>query len=195
MPGELVLQALRHVWRTLEPLNVPMAVIGGIALAAWKHVRATRDIDLLLGIGRENLDPVLQRLAAAGLRPKRTPPVTALGHLELVQLLYEPPNALMNLQVDLLLANSEYHREALTRRVPTTLPGLDVEIAVLACEDLVLHKLLAGRTIDLADAVALLRANRDTLDLNYLSRWAGKLAVETELAGVQKEAFPEGRDC
>jgi hypothetical protein len=26
MPGELVLQALRHVWRTLEPLNVPAAV-------------------------------------------------------------------------------------------------------------------------------------------------------------------------
>ena len=97
MPGEILLQALRHVWRTLEPLNVPVAVIGGIA--------------------------------------------------------------------------------------------------VLACEDLVLHKLLAGRMIDLADAVALLRANRDTLDLNYLSCWAGKLAVEAELVGVRKEAFPEGRNA
>ena len=28
MPGELVLHALRHVWRTLTPLNVPVAVVG-----------------------------------------------------------------------------------------------------------------------------------------------------------------------
>ena len=172
MPGELVLQTLRHVWQTLKPLNVPMAVIGGLALAAWKHIRATKDIDLLLGIGADELDPVLRQLQAAGMRPKHSPPLTILGRLELVQLLYEPPEALMDLQVDLLLANSEYHREALSRRIPTTLPGLEAEIAVLACEDLILHKLLAGRLIDRADAVALLRLNRETLDFDYINRWA-----------------------
>jgi len=61
----------------------------------------------------------------------------------------------------------------------------------LACEDLILHKLLAGRVIDLADAAALLRANRETLDLNYLNRWASHLEVDGGLAGVWKEAFPE----
>ena len=66
----------------------------------------------------------------------------------------------------------------------------DIEVAVLVCEDLILHKLLAGRMIDLADAVALLRANRAGLDLDYLNRWAGDLEVATELAGVWNEAFP-----
>jgi hypothetical protein len=33
MPAEAVLRALRHVWLTLEPLDLPMAVMGGIALA------------------------------------------------------------------------------------------------------------------------------------------------------------------
>jgi hypothetical protein len=189
MPSEIVLPTLRHVWQALKPTNVPMAVVGGLALAAWKHVRATKDIDLLLGVGTDDLEPVLQRLLAAGLRLKRDPPIVNLGHLKLVQLLYEPPEALMDLQVDLLLGESEYHRKALSRGVPTNLPGLNVEITVLACEDLILHKLLAGRMIDRADAVALLQMNRGGLDLDYLSRWANSLHVRREYDEVTREAL------
>ena len=52
-------------------------------------------------------------------------------------------------------------------------------------------KLLASRMIDLADSVALLRANREVLDLDYLNRWADSLEVVVKFAGVWKEAFPE----
>ena len=72
------------------------------------------------------------------------------------------------------------------------LPDLDLEMAVLTCEDFILHKLLAGRMIDLADTVALLRANRAVLDIKYLSHWASQLEVEGELACAWKEAFAEG---
>jgi len=37
------------------------------------------------------------------------------------------------------------------------LPGLDIPIAILNCEDVILHKLIAGRIIDRADAAMLLR--------------------------------------
>ncbi len=181
MSGELVLQTLQHVWRTLKPLGIPMAVVGGLALAARKHVRATKDIDLLLGIGRENLDSLLQRLRRAGIRTKHSPPVVDLDQWELVQLVYEPPESMMELQINLLLGRSEYHRQALSRRIATALPGIDDEIAVLACEDLILHKLLAGRVIDRADAVALLQMNRDVLDVDYLDHWADSLGVRSEL--------------
>jgi hypothetical protein len=177
------------VWRTLKPLDIPAAVIGGIALAAWKHVRATKDIDLLVGISAEKLGSTLQHLLTAGMRPKRSPPAITLDRFQIVPLLYEPPDALMELQIDLLLANSEYSQLALKRRIPTVLPDMDTEIAVLACEDLILHKLLAGRMIDLADAAALIRANRETLDCDYLDRWARSLDVGAELAGVWKEAI------
>jgi hypothetical protein len=189
MPGEIVLQSLRHVWQTLRPMDIPMAVVGGLALAAWKHVRATRDIDLLLGVDAAHFQPVLQRLCAAGLRPKRNPPGLVLGRLELVQLLYEPPEGLMDLQVDLLLGESDYHRVALSRRIVTKLPELDTEIAVLSCEDMILHKLLAGRMIDRADAVALLHANHSGLDLDYLNRWAEDLGVRSDLDEVKRETL------
>lgn len=189
MPSDAVLFSLKHVWRTLEPLGVPMALAGGLALAVWKHARATRDVDLLVSIGEEQVGQILQSLHAAGIRPKRDPPVTSLGSQQVIQLLFEPPDAFVDLQVDLLLARTEYPLEALRRRVPIQLPGVDVTIAVLTCEDLILHKLVAGRLIDRVDVAALLRANRPALDLAYLSRWAETLEVAEDLAGTWAEAF------
>ena len=191
MPGDAVLRALRHVWLTLEPLDLPMAVMGGIAMATWKSVRATRDVDVLLETREHDANDLLARLRAAGVRPKRDPPTTTLGELDVVQLLYEPPDTFVDLQIDLFLARSPYHLQALERRVFTRLADLDVEIAVLACEDLILHKLLAGRIIDRADAAALLRANRASLDLDYLARGTRSLKLTREFTEAWSEALPE----
>jgi hypothetical protein len=193
MLASIVLSTLKHVWQTLQPLGLPMAVMGGIALATWEHLRATKDVDLLVGVGHNELEPVLQVLAAARVRPKHEPPVLALGELRLVQLLYEPPGAFLELQIDLLLAESEYHRTAIARRLPARLPGLDLQVDVLTCEDLILHKLLAGRILDRADAAALLRANRPTLNFGYLFLWTQKLALEATLEEAWEEAFPGER--
>jgi hypothetical protein len=190
VPAEVVLRALGNVWQTLTPLDVPMAVMGGIALSVWKHVRATRDVDLLLAVEQSHVDRLLVQLRAAQILPKRDPPVTSLGQLQVVQLLYEPPEALMPVQIDLLLASGEYHEKALERRVFIRLPGLDTEIAVLTCEDMILHKLLAGRIIDRADVAALLRWNRPSLQWDYLQQWASALELTTDLTEVCREAFP-----
>jgi hypothetical protein len=190
MTTEVVLKTLKRVWRHLEPLNLPMAVMGGLALSVWKHYRATRDVDLLVNLEASAIDPVLTLLQQAGFRLKRHPPVLQLGPVRLIQLLYEPPDTFIAAQVDLLLAESEYAREALTRRVAAQLPGLDVPIYVLSCEDLILHKLLAGRIIDRADAATLLRVNRASLDFGYLQGWLARLALQAEWSEIWREAFP-----
>ncbi len=191
MHADAVIRALRHVWVTLEPLKLPMAVLGGIAMSIFKYIRATRDVDLLLGIGEADPSNVLDVLRAAEIRPKRHPPVTSIGQLHVIQLLYEPPESFVDLQIDLLLAKSEYHLQALKRRIPTRLPDLDIEISVLACEDLILHKMIAGRVIDRVDAAGLLRANRGSLDLDYLARRTGRLGLAAEWTGAWNEAFPD----
>jgi hypothetical protein len=78
----------------------------------------------------------------------------------------------------------------LARRTPTRLAALDFDLDVLACEDLILHKLLAGRLVDRADAAMLLRVNWAGLDLEYLLGWTTTLSLEAELSEVWKEAFP-----
>ncbi len=62
--------------------------------------------------------------------------------------------------------------------------------AGLACEDLILHKLMAGDSWNCADAAMLLRLNQGSLDLEYLLRWTTTLALGAGLTEVWEEAFP-----
>jgi Uncharacterised nucleotidyltransferase len=184
-----VTEALERVWAALEPLNLPMALMGGLAAAVWKHPRNTRDVDILVNVGDGSLDELVEALQRAGMRPKRQPPVLRVGDLRLIQLLYQAPDTFLDIQIDVLLADSFYQKEALVRAKPVKLDG-DREIAVLSCEDLIIHKLLAGRIIDSADVAALLRANRADLDLEYLKRWLGQLKLLPHLETIWRETFP-----
>jgi hypothetical protein len=167
-----------------------MALMGGLALSLWKRSRFTQDVDLLVEIADEEVPDVVHRLAAVQIRPKRNPPVLTLGEHRLIQFVYEPPESFLCLQIDLLLAQSGYQKECLKRRVPARIPGVGTEIAVLSCEDLILHKVLAGRILDRVDAASLLRANRADLDIGHLTRWADKLNLRSELGEIWVEAFP-----
>src|SRR4051812_44763349 len=115
MLAEAVLQTLKHAWVTLSSLHLPLAVMGGVAVSAWKHLRATQDVDLLIGTGVVDLEVVLSKLAEAKIRPKRQPPILTIGDVRIIQLLYEPPGTFLSLQIDLLLAESDYQRAALVR--------------------------------------------------------------------------------
>jgi hypothetical protein len=190
MVADVLLMTLGHVWRTLEASGTKMAVMGGIALASWKYVRATRDVDLLIALEGRSVDDLLEQLRAAGVRPRRQPPVVNLGRLRLIQCLYEPPDKFLDLQIDLLLAECPYQLEALDRRVPEQLAGLGISLFILTCEDLILHKLLAGRMIDRVDCIALIRLQREQLDWSYLQNWSGYLSVGQDLQEMWQEAFP-----
>jgi hypothetical protein len=167
-----------------------MALMGGIALSFWKHPRFTQDVDLLVQFSETEVAEIVDRLAVSGIKPKRQPPLLNLGPHQLIQFLYEPAGTFLSLQVDLLLARSKYQKLCLQRRVPVRLPGAEVEIAVLSCEDLILHKLMAGRVIDQVDVVSLLRANRLNLDTQYLASWSHSLGLRSELESIWTEALP-----
>jgi hypothetical protein len=66
--AELVMRALRELWAVLSPLGFPMAVMGGIAVSLWKHVRATQDVDLLVELLLPQGASLIQALQQAGFR-------------------------------------------------------------------------------------------------------------------------------
>ena len=190
MATEAALATLDHIWGVLEPLNHPLAVMGGISLAAWNHIRATRDVDLLIAVDRLAIDPVLTVLCSHGCRPKKSPPLVAVGTHHFVQLLYTPPDEFYDVQFDLLLAESELQKSAIARRVRRDVPGISRPIDVLHCDDLILFKLLAGRMIDRADAAILLRENRDEIDFDYLLSWVARLDLAHQFREIWREATP-----
>jgi hypothetical protein len=164
--------------------------MGGISLSFWKHARSTRDVDLLVGVEHTSVEALLEVLRQAGVRTKLQPPVLDLGSVRILQLLYEPKDAFLDVQIDLLLAESAFHREALARRIPVRLHDLDIDLFTLSCEDILILKMNGGRIIDRADAAAVLRLNRTTLDLRYLLKWVNQLALGAEWAEIWREAFP-----
>lgn len=188
--ASLVLAVLEHVWTVLSGLNVPKAIMGGLALAAWNRPRSTLDVDLLVSMPDNQVPRVTDALAAAGFVKRHREPFRVLGPLKLMEFTYEPAEAFIAVRVDVLFSDAEYYRQALQRRVPHEISPSGMQLDVLTCEDLVLHKLLAGRAIDRADAAALLRENRDTLDLSYLRKWTPQLGLSQGLADVWREAVP-----
>src|SRR3989304_3712526 len=116
MAAELLIKALQFIWQSLRSMDVPVAVMGGLAMSFWKYTRTTHDVDLLVGIDSRQSGKILTQLEALGIRPKHSPPIISLGRLNIMQLQYEPPESFMEVQIDLLLAETDYLRTALERR-------------------------------------------------------------------------------
>jgi hypothetical protein len=191
MAGELLLSALRHVWATLAALKIDMALMGGIAVAAWQHLRNTRDVDLLVSVQHVGEQELLQKLMENGFKFLHDPPFVEVGGARILQLTYEPPGKFLEIRVDLFLAQSAYHQQALARRNAISLPGMTEPVFILSCEDLILFKLMAGRLIDRSDSAHLFRANRGSLDIAYLKKWTRSLNLEVPFRDVWDEAFGE----
>jgi hypothetical protein len=191
MANDGVVETLRQGWLALEPLGLPMAVIGGLALSAWNHVRYTRDADILIAIDEANVDALLKAVVEAGFQPKKLPPILQIDDQQLIQLKFVPPEGLLPFQLDLLFAGSEYQKMALARATTQQIRNLNHPVKVLRPDDLILLKLYAGRMIDRADAAMLLRENREEIDLAYLAKWVKFFALEKDFAEIWPEAFPD----
>jgi hypothetical protein len=190
----MIPEALRVTLQTagerLRALGIPFAVFGGLAISHWKRFRATLDVDLLISIDNIDPDKLVDAFHSAGFRTKRQPPIIDLGDARLLQLFFEPPETYVEIRLDLMIAINEYHRGVIARRVSGSLPGINSPVDVVSCEDLILLKLNAGRVIDRADSAALVRTNRDSLDLPYLRKWIDHFNLQPQWAEIWDEAFP-----
>ena len=190
MASEVARAVLNEVADALEPLNAPFALVGGLALAVWSYPRSTRDVDILIGVDHEHVQPVIDALCAINCRLKKSPPLHRIGEHCFVHLLYTPPEEFYDVQFDLMLAETGLEKSALANSVFRTVPGVDRPIQVLNCADLILFKLVSGRMIDRADAAMLLRENRDAIDVTYLGDWVSQLNLSREFHEIWREAFP-----
>jgi predicted nucleotidyltransferase len=68
----------------------------------------------------------------------------------------------------MIFSFTPYEQAAIERAINVVLDGVAVRFA--AAEDLIIHKLVAGRPRDLEDVAGVL-ARRPKLDESYLTRW------------------------
>ncbi|MBU2600798.1 MAG: hypothetical protein KKA32_01310 [Actinobacteria bacterium] len=63
------LRSLETVLRALDSVSVRYLVAGDVAVNAYGHQRLTQDLDLVIGLGRENVLRALGALSDLGYRP------------------------------------------------------------------------------------------------------------------------------
>lgn len=177
--GETFERLLRDLGRVLDDAGVPWMIVGGLAVGAWTEPRGTKDCDVAIALPRDT--GALERaLRAVDL-------VVARGELSRaveggsVRLRLERENAAPVL-VDLLCAGTAFEHEALSRSRPLAVLG--VPSRVVAPDDLLVYKLIAGRPQDLADIDRLIRAGRTPEDEARVRAWAREWELEDRLDGA-----------
>jgi hypothetical protein len=153
--------ALSALAAILGELGIRWVLIGALAANRYRQSpRLTQDVDLLLANAGAGVGRLETAARAAGWEVQRASPEGELLRLR------HPEFGI----ADLLIAGTDYQQEAIRRAVPEPI-GNGESAAVLTVEDVIVHKLIAGRTQDIADIEAILAA-RVPFDAGYLERWA-----------------------
>lgn len=147
-------------------------IVGGQAVLLHGEPRLTRDIDVTLGVDVDRLDDLLSVATDAGWRIL----VDAAGEFVSRTMVLPCEDPASGIRIDFIFSHSEYERLALARSIPVRIGNADVRFA--SAEDLVIHKIVAGRPRDLEDTRSVLLKNPD-LDANYVRRWLRELESAT----------------
>lgn len=155
---------LKKIAIQLREGAIPYMVIGGQAVLLYGEPRLTRDIDITLGIGVEELSRVKKILRTRGLK------ILVKNDKEFVAKTMVLPamDRESGIRIDFTFSYSLYERQAIGRANDIKLGRTSVRFASL--EDLVIHKVIAGRARDLEDVRSILLKN-PKYDSHYIERW------------------------
>ena len=132
-----------------------------MAVQRWGIPRFTQDIDLTLltGFGQEEtfIDELLTELQPRGPDAREF----ALSRRVLLARTVE------GVEVDVAFGAIPFEERTITRASAWRLPG-DVELTTCSAEDLVVHKVFAGRELDWSDVERVLTCQHGNLDLKQI---------------------------
>jgi hypothetical protein len=171
---------LKKIARELKKASIPYMVIGGQAVLLYGEPRLTRDIDITLGIGLEGLNKVKGVIGGVGLK------ILVGKYKEFVEknMVLPTLEKRSGIRVDFIFSFSPYERQAIERGKDIKLGRTTVRFASL--EDLVIHKVIAGRARDFEDVRSVLLKN-PKFDSAYIMRWLNEF--DQSLSSNFSEAF------
>ncbi len=168
---------VRLVLKSVEEAQVPYLIGGAVAAWAWGEPRATRDLDLVVNISEESVEPLSKSLKKRGLE---LPPDIIRGQME-ENRSHVPLNVIhgaSGYKADLYLVHDKdsFRAEALQRRVLTDLGPELGSVYLHTPEDLIINKLeyysIGQQTKHLRDITAIVNMVGDELDTDHIQHWA-----------------------
>jgi len=155
---------LKKVSLQLKKDSIPYMVIGGQAVLLYGEPRLTKDIDITLGVGVRELNKLKETISSLGLK------ILVERDEEFVErnMVLPTLDEKSGIRVDFIFSFSPYERQAIERAKDIKLGRSMVRFASL--EDVVIHKVIAGRARDLEDIQSILLKNQK-YDSDYIEKW------------------------
>jgi len=155
---------LKKVSLQLKKDSIPYMVIGGQAVLLYGEPRLTKDIDITLGVGVRELNKLKETISFLGLK------ILVERDEEFVErnMVLPALDEKSGIRVDFIFSFSPYERQAIERAKDIKMGRSLVRFASL--EDVVIHKVIAGRARDLEDIKSILLKNQK-YDSDYIEKW------------------------
>ena len=161
----MIADLIKRVAQSLDANAIPYMIIGGQAVLVYGTPRLTRDIDITLGIDTDQFDRINKVCTDIGLKSLPGDPEGFAGRTKVLPA--EEPAS--KIRVDFIFSFTAYEAQAIARAQDVPVAGYSVRFA--SCEDVIIHKMIAARAIDLEDVRHMVTKNRQRLDYDYLRRW------------------------
>lgn len=149
---------VRQIFSALNAAQVDYVVVGGLAVVLHGYLRATADLDLVIGLSADNAGRGMRALASIGLQPRLPVAIEEFADEEkrldwrdnrnmLVFQLWDPANPLRS--VDVFVDEPIGFADLMADAVVKNMDGLKVRIASIP--HLIEMKRRSGRPRDLDD--------------------------------------------
>ena len=170
---------IARIARELKRADLPYMIIGGQAVLLYGTPRMTKDIDITLGVDIGHLESILPALDAMDLE---IIPEDFRSFAEKTSVLPTRDSG-SGIRVDFIFSFTPYERQAISRSRAVLLSGTNVMFA--SAEDVIIHKIFAGRPRDLEDVRSILLKSPD-LDRAYIRKWLSEFEKSPEKKGLTR---------
>jgi hypothetical protein len=158
---------LSKIGLCLDKHSLPYMIIGGQAVLLYGEPRLTRDIDITLGVNVDHLDRLLSAVHELSLKPLPQNIESFVGETMVLPTLDKHTG----IRVDFIFSYTPFETNAIQRAKTVIILGQNVAFA--SPEDLIIHKIFAGRPRDFEDIRMILMKNPN-LDISYIRKWLKK---------------------
>ena len=165
-PSADLLAALTDV---LRRRRVRWYVFGAQAVLVHGRPRLTEDVDVTVEADAAEVGRLVAALRRAGFTSRVSGVAAFAARAHVIPLLHRKTG----IPLDLVVAGSGLEQEFLARAVVVDIGG--IRVPVIAPDDLIITKVIAGRAKDLEDANGILAAHRDRLDVRRVRSVLGEV--------------------
>ncbi|MBI5359364.1 MAG: nucleotidyltransferase [Planctomycetes bacterium] len=161
------------IGKALDKRQIPYMIIGGQAVLLYGTPRLTKDIDITLGVNTDRLSDVIGIARALKLTVLPDDYESFVSKTMVLPL----KDKVTDIRVDLIFSLTPYEQQAIRRARKIKINRAVIKFS--APEDVIIHKIFAGRPRDIEDVESIVLKNKG-LKIGYIRQWLKSFEQSSE---------------